>query len=132
MNQLFNFRVVFIVVLFASLLWSCGKEEEPCAVQPDTSGIKLETQIVPFQDSLLHIPSKQKLVAFLTRHPLIRDEIFRRAEYKDDSSFVNELYFKLNNPHFDTLASETRKVFGNLEGLTSEFEQAFTNIKFLV
>jgi hypothetical protein len=130
MNQLLKLRAVFAVVFLAALLWSCGKEEEACAVQPDTNGIAVETNIVQLQDSLLHIPSKQKLVSFLTRHPLVRDEIFRRAEYKDDSSFVNELFFKLNNPHFDTLAAETRKVFGDLAGLRSEFEQAFTNLKY--
>lgn len=130
MNVKSRFQFGSLVVLLASLLYGCGKEEEPCAVQPDTSGIAVEASIVQLQDSLLHISSKQKLVGFLTRYPVLRDEIFRRAEYPDDSAFINELYFKLNNPHFDTLAAETRKVFGDLGGLRSEFQQAFKNLKY--
>jgi hypothetical protein len=118
------------IALLAALLWSCGKDEEACAVQPDTGGISIEMKIVQLQDSLLHVSSKQKLVGFLTRYPVLRDEIFRRAEYPDDSTFINELFFKFNNPHFDTLAAETKRVFGDLDGVTAEFRQAFTNLKY--
>ncbi|HTF19684.1 MAG TPA: hypothetical protein VK658_16540 [Chryseolinea sp.] len=130
MKESLNFRFCCTIALLAALLWRCGKEEEACAVQPDTRAVAIETEIIQLQDSLLHVPSKQKLVELLTRYPVLRDEIFRRAEYKDDSTFINTLYAKLNNPHFDTLATETKKVFGNLEGLQAEFHQAFTNLKY--
>ncbi|MEJ1236673.1 gliding motility lipoprotein GldB [Chryseolinea sp. T2] len=129
MKQSFNFCVTCSIVLLASLLYSCGEEKEKCAVQPDVSGIKIEMKFQQLQDSLLRIPSKKKLVSFLTRYPIVRDEVFRRAEYPDDSTFINELYHKFNNPHFDTLNAETRRVFGDVEGLKAEFQQAFTNLK---
>lgn len=117
------------IVSFVALFYGCGEEKEQCAVQPDVSGIKVDLQFQQLQDSLLDIPSKKKLVSFLTRYPIIRDEIFRRAEYPDDSTFINELFYKFNNPHFDTLNAETRRVFGDLETLKSEFQNAFANLK---
>lgn len=130
MKQSLNFCISCSLVLLGALLYGCGEKKEPCAVQPDVSGIKIETKFQPLQDSLLRISSKKKLVSFLTRNPVIRDEIFRRAEYPDDSTFVNQLFSRLNNPHFDTLNAETNKVFGDLRNLKTEFEQAFTNLKY--
>ncbi len=119
--------VSFLALIF---LTRCGsRDEEACAVQPDTKGITIVTEIEPLQDSLLHIPSKAALVNILTRHPVLRNEIFRRAEYPDDSTFINDLYNRFNNPHFDTLAQEARRVFGDLNELRTEFQQAFTNLK---
>jgi len=125
-------RVCLVGVIFSvSLaLFSCGKEEEACAVQPDVSAVKVQLDFVQLQDSLVHVPSKQKLVAFLTRYPVIRDEVFRRAEYPGDSAFIDELFHKFNDPHLDTLAADTKRVFGDLTGLAAEFEAAFTNLKY--
>lgn len=112
------------------LLYRCGRDEEACAVQPDTKGIDVTLDFSQLQDSLLDVPSKQKLVEFLTRYPVIRDEVFKRAAYQDDSAFINALYAKFNNPHLDTLAAETKRVFGDLSVLKREFEGAFANLKY--
>jgi hypothetical protein len=70
------------------------------------------------------------LVKFLTRHPILRDQIFRRDEFPNDSVFINELYARFTNQHIDTLLSEVNRVFGDGAGLKSEFEQAFSNLKY--
>jgi len=44
--------------------------------------------------------------------------------------FINELYHRFSNPHIDTLLSETKRVFGDLSELKTEFTQAFTNLKY--
>lgn len=129
MKQSLKILACCAIVTLVALLTGCGEEKEPCAVQPDVSGIKVDLRFQQLQDSLLDIPSKKKLVSFLTRYPIIRDEIFRRAEYPDDSTFINELFYKFNNPHFDTLNAETRRVFGDLDALRSEFQHAFANLK---
>ncbi len=124
-------RLLVVPLLAVALLTRCGsQDEEACAVQPDTKDLTVITEIEPMQDSLLHIRSKATLVNILTRHPVLRDEIFRRAEYPDDSTFINDLYSRFNNPHFDTLAHETRRVFGDLNELRAAFHQAFTNLKY--
>ena len=112
------------------LIAGCQSAEESCVFQPETSAINLNVPFVTLQDSLVNIDSKSSLVALLTRHPIVRDEIFRRAEYPSDSVYVQELYDRFNNPHLDTLLLETKRVFGDLSTLHRTFSDAFTNIKF--
>ncbi len=119
-----------LVLALASVLFlsGCTKDEEACVFIPETSDIKMNVAIEQFQDSLINVESRDELVAFLTRQPVIRDYIFRRSEFPDDSVFINELYNRFNNPHLDTLLQQTKQVFGDLSSLRSEFEQAFKNI----
>jgi hypothetical protein len=122
-------RYLFIIVVSIFFLGSCGPgDEDGCVFQPEASEISL--QFSTLQDSLANISSKNDLVQLLTRHPVVRDYIFRRAEYQDDSVFVNELYARLSNPHFDTLNMEVKRVFGDLSTLKSQFEEAFSNMKY--
>jgi hypothetical protein len=119
------------ITILAVILWSCGKDDEDkCAFAPDVSDVSLEVTFERFEDSLTNIRSKPELVNFLTRHPLIRIHAFNRAEFPNDSVFVNEIYNRLTNPHLDTLALETKKVFGDGSQLKEEFTQAFTHLKY--
>jgi hypothetical protein len=118
------------LLLFAGLLWSCGKEdEEKCAFVPDAD-VSVAVTLERFEDSLLNLKSKKQLVGLLTRQPGIRDYILGRAQYPNDSVFINEIYNRFTNPHIDTLALETNTVFGNGAELKKEFEEAFTNLKY--
>ncbi len=123
-------RNAIIIVSAIILLASCKKDKDECTFIPDTNNIKIDLQIEQLQDSFLNISSKTKLVLLLTRHPEIRDHIFRRAEYPDDSLFINEIYNRFNNPHLDTIATETKRVFGDGAVLKDEFAQAFANLKY--
>jgi hypothetical protein len=123
-------KKAFSVVSLLLLLWSCGKdeEEEKCAFVPDASSISITVE--NFEDSVVNFKSKQEMVDFFSRHPLIRDYIFKRSNYPDDSVYINKVYARLSNPHLDTLLLETKKVFGDLSKLKTEFEQAFANLKY--
>lgn len=124
-------RFLLVLALASVLFFSrCTKDEEACVFIPETSDIKMNVTIEQFQDSLINVESRDELVAFLTRQPIIRDYIFRRSEFPDDSVFINELYNRFNNPHLDTLLLETKQVFGDLSSLKTEFEQAFKNIAY--
>lgn len=118
----------FVVLMVA--LWSCGKDEEDaCVYVPETSD-KTDITIERFEDSLPGIRSKKELVGFLTRQPVIRDHIFRRTQYPNDSVFINEIYQRFTNRHIQTLLAETKAVFGDLSALEAQFEEAFTNIRY--
>jgi hypothetical protein len=121
---------VLAALLLILVVAGCTKDEEECVPKPEISGEKVEVILDQFQDSLVNIKSKAVLVSLLTRQPLLRDYIFRRAEYPSDSVFLDELYARFNNPHLDTLLLETKRVFGDVSGLKAEFEEAFTNIKY--
>jgi hypothetical protein len=125
-----NFYRLLLLSISVVYFTSCGKKSDECVYVPETSNIKVDVQFEQFEDSMANFPSKQAMVNLLTRQPLIRDYIFRRTEYPHDSAFINSLYNKFTNPHFDTLALETKRVFGDLSTLKAEFTQAFTNIKY--
>jgi hypothetical protein len=118
------------LLALTACLTSCSKKTDECVYVPETGDIKIDLQFEQLEDSLAGVTSKQAMVNLLTRQPLIRDYVFRRTEYPHDSAFINALYHKFNNPHFDTLLQETKRVFGDLSALKAEFTQAFTNIKY--
>lgn len=122
------------LLLFASftlLLISCKKDkEEQCAFIPNKKGIAVNVKIESLEDSLPSITSKQQLVDFFGRHPVIRDSFFGRNQYPNDSVFINELYNRFTNPHIDTLLLETHRVFGDLSELKKNFTEAFSNLKY--
>ncbi len=118
------------LIFLAFLLWNCGTEEEKCVFIPDVSPESISLEFQRFEDSLASIESKQELVAFLTRQPLIRDEMLRRADYPNDSIFIDEMLRRFTNPGIDTLLRETKKVFGDGSALEQEFRQAFANLQY--
>lgn len=119
-----------LAMLMLIFLGSCASEnEEPCVFQPEVSQ-HAEVEFISLQDSLMNVSSKSDLVALLTRYPVVRDFMFRRSEYPDDSVFVEALYNRLTNPHFDTLRLEVNRVFGDLSALKNQFQEAFTNLKY--
>lgn len=125
----YMFRVALVVVIVSVCLIGCGEKEEGCVFIPETEST-LDLKLQPLQEKLVNVTSKDELIQLFTTHPTIRDEIFRRAEYPNDSVFLNEVYSRLTNPHLDTLLSEVNRVFGDLSSLEQEFEQAFSNLKY--
>lgn len=122
--------LAFVLPAIVLSLSGCGGKKDECVYIPETGNIKIDLQFEQFEDSMANFSSKQAMVDLLTRQPLLRDYIFRRTEYPDDSVFINSLYHKFSNPHFDTLLLETKRVFGDLSALKAEFTQAFTNYKY--
>lgn len=121
-------RVCFIFLAF--LLWNCRPtEEEPCIFVPDVGGEDMALDIAHYGDTLANIATKTELIEFLTRHPVIRDEMLRRAEYPNDSVFIDEMFKRFTNPGIDTLLAETRKVFGDGARLAAHFREAFANVR---
>lgn len=122
----------FNCLLFALLLFfiACKSTKEECALQHETSSIKIELNLISFEDSVLAIENKQQLIDFFSRHTVMRDVFFNRPGYPSDSVFVNELFHRFTSPAFDTLLVETKNVFSNGAELKKEFTQAFTNLKY--
>jgi hypothetical protein len=119
------------VALLLFLIWSCDSaEKEVCVVKPNVDSIKIDIAFEHFEDTLANLGSKKQLIALLGRHPAMRDYMFRRSEYPDDSAFINTLYTKFTNEGIDTLLSEVHRVFGDLSQLKQQFTEAFTNIRY--
>ena len=111
MNKITGVCAIALILLMAA----CGgKDGDECIVAPDTSTLNVAFTFEPLQDTLTGLRSKAALVDLLTRNPHLRDYIFRRAEYPNDSVFINELYRRFHNPGIDTLLIETRRKFPTL------------------
>jgi hypothetical protein len=124
-------KKMLYVLTIAFILWNCDREKkEECVFQPETSASKIDFKFEQFQDSLINIRSKTALVNLLGRQPMMRDFIFRRTEYPNDSVFINTIYNRFANPHIDTLLLESKRVFGDLKDLQLQFENAFSNIQY--
>jgi hypothetical protein len=121
-------KLFFVYLTF--VLWSCGSNEEKCVFIPDVSSADVSLRFEHYEDSLANFTSKSELAGFLTRQPLIRNEMLNRRAYPDDSVFINEMYKRFTNAGIDTLLMETKRVFGDGSQLESEFSHAFANLRY--
>src|ERR687898_558944 len=102
-------RFFSCIVLLCFLVWGCDStKKNECVFTPDTKDIKLSVHIEQFQDTLAALSTKEELVDFFTRQPLLRDYVFRRTEYPDDSVYINQIFQRLSNAYMDTLLGETK------------------------
>lgn len=122
-----NLLAIATLFFFAS----CGSnEEDTCVFIPDTSNISVELEYTSLTDSLVSVKSKAELVALLNKHGVLREVFYNRAQYPNDSAFINKLYEKFTNIHIDTLAQEVKRVFGDEQKLKAELTQAFKNLRY--
>lgn len=120
-----------LYLLMGIVLFACsGVDEEKCAYIPDTKNIEVDLKIEQLEDFLPTITNKSQLVDFFADHIVLRDYVFGREAYPNDSVFINDLYFRFTNPHIDTLLLETKSVYGDLSQLKNEFKAAFANIRY--
>jgi hypothetical protein len=114
----------------ALALCSCDADEkEVCVFTPEVSN-QVQIQIEQYQDSLVNLTSKGQLIQILSRNPAMREYIFGSAQYPNDSVFINELYRRFTHPEIDSLVVQTKKIFGDLSDLESQFSNAFSNLKY--
>ncbi|MBX7124948.1 MAG: gliding motility lipoprotein GldB [Cyclobacteriaceae bacterium] len=76
------------------------------------------------------VHSRTDVVKLFTHQPILRDYIFSRPAYPNDSAFVDTLFHRFSNPHFDTLLMETQRVFGDGSALKDELATAFSNLHY--
>lgn len=124
-------KKLFGLAAIALIFWSCGKDDEDkCVFIPNVSSDNTPLTFETFHNEIAAITTKDELVSLLTREPLIRDYIFRRTAYDNDSVFISTIFNKLTNPHIDSLLMETNDVFGDLSELKAQFKEAFANLKY--
>lgn len=120
---------IFPSIVLCIVLFSCSDKEQQCVEQPKTTTeVTLNWQ--PLDELFAEVKSKQEFVEMLAQYPVLRDNFLRRSEYPNDSVFINTLYDRFTNPHFDSLILESKRVFGDQNILRKEFEEAFTNLHY--
>jgi len=125
-----KYRLIGCVAVIGFFLIGCGEEKEKCAFIPETSDVSIDLKFESLSGLLVNLSSKEQLVKLLDKHQVLRDHLFRRDQYPNDSVFVNELYRRFTNPYIDTLLMEVKRVFGDESNLKSEFTEAFKNLQY--
>lgn len=124
------FRTTFLLIIALFVLISCSdKSGEDCNGVPELTS-RVSVQVDHLEDEIAGIRSKQELVEFFRGKEILRDIFFSRSAYPDDSAFINTLYRRFTNPAFDTLAQETKKVFGDHATLQKSFDDAFSYFRY--
>ncbi len=124
------FKITAIVIGFIALLSNCGSDkEEACVFIPPISE-KVSVDYLQLSDSVVQLETKEEVVAFLGRYPIIRDNFLRRSMYPNDAAFVEDLYKRFTNNYMDTLRADVKRVFGDEQNLKQQFEEAFSNLKY--
>jgi len=91
---------------------------------------KVSINIERLEATLFKLESIQEVEGFITSHPILADEFLGRQEYPSETILATELLKRVQNPYVDTLYDETLASFGDLSELESEFEQAFSYLKY--
>ncbi|MBX2961130.1 MAG: gliding motility lipoprotein GldB [Cyclobacteriaceae bacterium] len=112
------------------LFTGCKREvEEKCAFVPPVKD-RVSLEFHSLSDSVISFKSKEELVSFLGRYPVIRDYFLRRSLYPNDSVFVAELYQRFTNNYMDSLRTDVKNVFDDERALKQQFEEAFSNMRY--
>jgi hypothetical protein len=119
--------LVFVFALAAAAACTSANEEG-CVEQPPSAQL-VAVLVQPLTQPLLAIETKEQLVNFFARHTAVRDHVFLRHQYPNDSTFINTVFQRITNPYFDSLAAETTRVFGEGEKLKGGLNEAFTNLR---
>jgi len=123
------FRSLLVAAAFLATLASCESDPEECVYQPDIAE-PTQFRFKALQNDIADISTKNQLVSFLGRHVTFRDGLLGRANYPDDSVFINANFSRFSHPSFDTLLLETQRVFGDGSTLRQEFELGLSNLKY--
>jgi hypothetical protein len=124
-----RYGYIGFIVMLSALAGCVTDKEEKCAFIPPVAK-PVELDFVSLSDSVMSLSTKEDLVSFLGRYPVLRDDFLRRSQYPDDSVFINELFRRFTHPSLDTLREEVKRVFGDERALQAEFAQAYSNLQY--
>ena len=123
-NLLFVFFISTLI-----LFYSCSNKDV-CIPSPDISEINISLDIDRLDKKLFKIRTRTELKEILDKNFAFSEIFLGRSQYPFDSIFVNRFFELLHNPSIDTLWTETDSVFGDLQDIKVQFEDAFKRIKY--
>ena len=123
-NLLFIFSISILISFY-----SCSTKDA-CIPSPDISEINISLDIDRLDKKLFKIRTRTELKEILDKNFAFSEIFLGRSQYPFDSIFVNRFFELLHNPSIDTLWTETDSVFGDLQDIKVQFEDAFKRIKY--
>ena len=97
---------------------------------PDVEDIKVSLDIRRWDKELFELKSKEQITDFLKANQLYSNQFLHVDQYPHDSLAVNYLNAFISNPASQVLQQEINAVFGELEQLKQDLEQAFKYLRY--
>ena len=105
------------------LLSSCKNSEEI-----DVSNIKVNVNILRFDDSMMKLQNKEEIKSFLQKNVNFVHQFYQTSP--QDTALINRIDLICHNADTKVFYEDTKKSFGDLADLKNQLEIAFKHIKF--
>ena len=107
---------------------SCG--DNKCIDAPDVSNINISVNIDRLDKKLHKIPTKDKLSEVLDKNPMFAEHFLNLSKYPRPEILVDRYYSLLNSDGIDSLFTEVDLLFGDMDDIRLQFEDAFRFLKY--
>ncbi len=97
---------------------------------PNVDHIEVSVPLNRWDTEIFGLQSKQEIADFLQANPLYSNQFLHIDQYPHDSVAVNYLNAFINNPASQVLKQELEQVFGALDQLQQDLEQAFKFMRY--
>ncbi|QCK13709.1 gliding motility lipoprotein GldB [Mangrovivirga cuniculi] len=127
----YNKFLVVLTFIFSLLLSSCGGKED-CSIPSEISEINLTVDIERLDFKLDSLNSLRETANFLNKNQGFLAGFLEPQQYQNPNTVVGRFHNLITNPGFDSLQSETRKVFDEqkINEIENELELLFKHIKY--
>ncbi len=105
-------------------------KESKCIKAPDVSHIEVHVNIERLDRKLHKIPTKSALEKIIIKNPIFAEDFLMLSEYPAPGMVLDRFYDLMNTNQIDSLFIEVENVFGEMEDIRLEFEQAFRYLKY--
>ena len=117
-----------MIVLLAPVFLSC--KDNKCIDAPDVSETKISFSINRLDKKLHKIPTKDELQVLFDENPVFTEQFLKLSQYPMPQILTDRYFNLLNANDIDSLFFEVDRIFGDLEDISIQFEEAFTYLKY--
>jgi gliding motility-associated lipoprotein GldB len=126
MRQLLSvFMLVSLMVLF-----SCGKKETSCELDPDILSQKPNLEIVRLEEEFFAAKSREDVNHLLEKYPDFADKFLEKDLYPSQDSLVSVLLEAHTDSALRVLHDSVKVEFADVSDIQTDLENAFAYIKY--
>ncbi|GJM29920.1 MAG: hypothetical protein DHS20C17_25550 [Cyclobacteriaceae bacterium] len=116
---------LFTIAAWSVLAFLVASCDNGIRESPNVDHLEVSVKIERLDQQLFKLKDKEEIAGFLEDHPIFSEEFLHVDQYPHDSMAVNYLNGFVSNPASQVIQQEINTVFGNVDQLRLELEQAF-------
>ena len=110
------------------LLASCGKNK--CREDEGSIALDREVNITRLEDEIEALTDTAAAKAFLNKYPLFSEKFLQRSTLPHDSILTRDIFGLSTSAHVDTMRTDVKREFSNLNWLQTDLSNLFSHIKY--